>query len=92
MSHDRGGAQAWMMGFVGLAIPAGMIMVDTGAQEAVMGKIAFDQHVRLLEKVGLRPEPCRIAEDARCGGIGGGAKLVGVYDVPCGIGGVNGLL
>eukprot|EP00969_Alexandrium_andersonii_P183293 8098575-Alexandrium_andersonii.AAC.1 len=64
MTSGAGGSQAWMMGSVGLAIPTGMIMVDTGAQEAVMGKIASEQHVRLLEKLGLRPEPCQISENA----------------------------
>ena len=68
-------------------------LVDTAAEEAVVGDRAMDRLQQALKKKGLQP----IWQDSSqpkpgAGGIGGAATVAGVVNVPVGVAGVNGVL
>ena len=68
-------------------------LVDTAAEEAVVGDRAMDLLQQALKKKGLQP----IWQDSSqpkpgAGGIGGAATVAGVVNVPIGVAGVNGVL
>ena len=68
-------------------------LVDTAAEEAVIGNRAMDRLQDALKKKGLQP----VWQDSSqpkpgAGGIGGAATVVGVVNVPIGVAGVNGVL
>jgi len=72
----------WAANFIGLAVKPGFSMVDTGAQDGVCGRIAMEQIKDLLRRHGLqvvhRPAP----PNRQCIGVGGGARVIAVVDVP----------
>ena len=66
-------------------------VIDTAAEEAVVGSQSFNGMIEELRAAGLRPVPVR-RPSAQCAGIGGQARLCGAYDVPTSIAGVLGIL
>ena len=67
-------------------------MVDTGAQDGVIGLWHFQRWVACLAKChGLRPAFLPLPEVCEAGGIGGAAKATAMCDMPAGFAGVNGM-
>ena len=66
-------------------------VVDTAAEEAVVGSQSFNGMIEELRTCGLRPVPVR-RPSMQCAGIGGAARLCGAYDVPTSIADVLGIL
>ncbi|CAK9063116.1 Copia protein [Durusdinium trenchii] len=66
-------------------------VVDTAAEEAIIGSSAMSRLRAALAKFGLQPIPAE-GTTATCAGIGGSATICGVFDVPVGIARTNGLL
>eukprot|EP00435_Cladocopium_sp_Y103_P054062 s621_g17.t1 len=66
-------------------------VVDTAAEEAVIGSAAMARLRQCLEGYGLQPAPAPGAT-VTCAGIGGSAKILGIYDVPVGVACTNGLI
>ena len=59
-------------------------MVDTAAEEAVIGSTAMMQLREQLARFGLQPAQAP-GSTVTCAGIGGSAKIVGVFDIPVGV-------
>ena len=76
--------------FVGLSTEAQCGVVDTAAQNGLIGKNAFDRLEEALHRKGLRVVWSQKKGLAR--GVGGDAVSIGVAEIPLGIGGVNGIL
>ena len=75
----------------GLEVTPSESLADTAAQNGVVGIKAFREHEKLLyDQHGLRPTVSSTPGTAV--GVGGRAKVLGRVRVPCGIGGVNGLV
>ena len=75
--------------FVGLTLPAGMCLVDTGAQHAVVGQKAFDRHVKYIkEHYDLKPKQVKTLDVKACG-IGGATSFLSSWCMPTGMGGSN---
>ncbi|CAK8990659.1 Integrase catalytic domain-containing protein, partial [Durusdinium trenchii] len=66
-------------------------VVDTAAEEAVIGSTAMDRLRAALGQFGLRPVEAS-GTTATCAGIGGSATIKAVYDIPIGVAKTNGLL
>ena len=77
--------------YAGVRTAAGQGLVDTAAEDAVIGSSAFSRLKQLLEHQGLRPVAVKGPVGA-CAGIGGSAQVTNVWDLPIGIAGTNGLL
>ena len=77
--------------FAGIRTDAHEAIVDTAAEEAVLGSVAMEQLKRALSCKGLQPMQVH-GETASCAGIGGSANIVGVWDIPIGIAKTNGLI
>ncbi|CAE7477551.1 MHX, partial [Symbiodinium sp. KB8] len=65
-------------------------IVDSAAQDGVIGKLALERLEEDLRSRGLRPRWCNRV--VRTKGIGGEARSVGVCEIPLGIGGVAGVM
>ena len=77
--------------FAGVRTQAGQGLVDSAAEEGVIGSGAFSRLRALLEQQGLRPVAVR-GPTGSCAGIGGSATVASVWDVPIGVARTNGLL
>ena len=66
-------------------------IVDTAAEEAVVGSTAMQKLRMALAKHGLQPVAATGAS-VSCSGIGGAAKIAGVWDIPLGVARTNGLI
>ncbi|CAE7780767.1 unnamed protein product, partial [Symbiodinium microadriaticum] len=66
-------------------------LVDSAAEEGVIGSGAFARLKDALKQQGLRPIQVRVPAGA-CAGIGGNAQVLGIWDVPIGVCQTNGLL
>eukprot|EP00435_Cladocopium_sp_Y103_P055892 s1739_g18.t1 len=77
--------------YAGVRLRAFEGVVDTAAEEAVVGSQSFNGMREELRSAGLRPVPVR-RPSSQCAGIGGAARLCGAYDVPTSIAGVLGIL
>lgn len=77
--------------FAGIRTDAHEAIVDTAAEEAVLGSIAMNQLKQALSLKGLQPVQVH-GETASCAGIGGSANIVAVWDIPIGIAKTNGLI
>ncbi|CAK8990637.1 unnamed protein product [Durusdinium trenchii] len=69
--------------YAGVVTEAGEGIVDTAAEEGVIGSTAMTKLRAALMRFGLQPVPA--AGTTVCAGIGGNAKVAGVFDVPLGI-------
>ena len=78
--------------FVGVQMAGHEALVDTAAEDGVIGKKSLDRLTFALEKFGLRPFPVANAVAVQCSGIGGKSTVLGQVDVPVGLAGINGLL
>eukprot|EP00435_Cladocopium_sp_Y103_P070861 s172_g36.t1 len=77
--------------FAGVQTSGNEAVVDTAAEEAVIGSAAMAKLRQCLEGYGLQPAPAPGAT-VTCAGIGGSAKILGIYDVPVGVARTNGLI
>ncbi|CAL1154344.1 unnamed protein product [Cladocopium goreaui] len=76
--------------FTGLATDPTLGIVDTAAQGGLIGKAALDRLQSQLKQHGLRIKWSDKVAQAK--GIGGEAQVVGVAEIPVGVGGINGLV
>ena len=76
--------------FVGVITSSAEAIVDTAAQEGLIGRPALLRLFEALRKFGLKGRWMGEASEAR--GIGGAAKTLGVVEVPVGIGRVPGVV
>ena len=77
--------------YAGVQTSGNEAVVDTAAEEAVIGSAAMAKLRQCLESYGLKPAPAHGAT-VTCAGIGGSAKILGIYDVPVGVARTNGLI
>ena len=77
--------------FAGVRTESFEAVVDTAAEEAVIGSNAMQRLRLALAQHGLQPMEAP-GTTATCAGIGGSATIRGVFDVPVGIAKTNGLL
>ena len=77
--------------FAGVRTGSGQGLVDSAAEEGVIGSGAFARLKDALTQQGLRPIQVRGPAGA-CAGIGGNAQVLGIWDVPIGVCQTNGLL
>ena len=77
--------------FAGIRTDAHEAIVDTAAEEAVLGSVAMEQLKQALSRKGLQPVQVH-GETASCAGIGGSANIVAVWGIPIGIAKTNGLI
>ncbi len=78
--------------FGGLATSPCHALVDTGAQEGVVGLWHWQRWIICLALCfDLKPMFRQVPVHAEAGGIGGAAKVVAVCEMPCGIAGMNAL-
>ena len=78
--------------FCGLVTSPCHALVDTGAQDGVIGLWSWQRWVVCLALCcGLRPVYQQIAQDSQARGVGGPAKLLMLATMPTGIAGANGL-
>ncbi|CAE7920744.1 unnamed protein product, partial [Symbiodinium sp. KB8] len=91
MTAGSSGLPATVSVFAGVRTQAGQGLVDSAAEEGVIGSGAFSRLRALLEQQGLRPVAVR-GPTGSCAGIGGSATVASVWDVPIGVARTNGLL
>ncbi|CAE7305094.1 unnamed protein product, partial [Symbiodinium sp. KB8] len=77
--------------YAGVRTAAGEGLVDSAAEDAVIGSGAFQRLKNVLAQQGLQPQPVR-GPSGSCAGIGGSARVANLWDVPVGIAKNNGLL
>ena len=77
--------------YAGVRAAAGEGLVDSAAEDAVIGSGAFQRLRAILAQQGLQPRPVKGPSGA-CAGIGGSATVSSMWDVPVGIVKTNGLL
>ena len=78
--------------FVGLATSPCHALVDTGAQDGVVGLWHWQRWVVCLAKChNLQPVFHTLPDSCEAGSIGGNAKVLAICDMPTGIGGLNGI-
>ena len=90
-SADRGAPYRLMI-FHAVQCRPDEALVDTAAEEAVIGHHAMEMLEKELKKKGLRPQWQRGGNLPGAGGIGGAATVKGVAHVPIGVAGSNGVL
>ena len=78
--------------FAGVQVSAADALVDTAAEDAVIGERAMVRLEAELKKCGLTTVSVPSAEATPCAGIGGQAKIQRVVDAPVGVAGIHGLL
>ena len=83
--------QKTISAFAGVRVDGHEAIVDTAAEEAVIGSGAFARLRSSLENLGLQPVSAAGAT-VSCPGIGGSAKIAGVWDIPIGVARTNGLI
>ena len=77
--------------FVGVTTRAGEGVVDTAAQDGLIGKAALLELTSVLRERGLQIK-WNNRKQAQASGVGGKAKVIGIAEIPVGVAGVNGLL
>ena len=77
--------------FVGVVTCPSQGVVDTAAQDGLIGKAALLRLMSNLRDHGLKVNWNRTKKAQACG-VGGKAQVIGVAEVPLGIAGVNGLM
>ena len=66
-------------------------IIDTGAEDAVIGSSYLEQLTEELLQKGLRPVRVQ-AKQIPCMGVGGEATVMGSVDIPCAIAGLHGVI
>ena len=77
--------------FVGVSTSSGEGIVDTAAQDGLIGKAALLQLTETLRGFGLQIR-WNHEKKAQASGVGGKAKVIGIAELPIGLAGINGLL
>ena len=77
--------------FIGLVVDAGFALVDTGAQQGLVGDKEYAQICDRLAESGLKPRILPTFQ-ADAVGVGGTTKFQLTAEMPCAIQGVNGTL
>ena len=77
--------------YAGVSTESYEAIVDTAAEEAVIGSRAMTRLRQHLARFGLQLVQASGAS-VSCAGIGGAAKIAGIYDVPLGVAKTNGLI
>ena len=78
--------------FAGIRTDPHEAIVDTAAEEAVIGSTALQQLTEVLKQRGLKPLKVIGVSGSSCSGIGGSATAAGIWDIPIGIAKTNGLI
>ena len=78
--------------FAGVRVQNYQALVDTAAEDAVIGEGALAGLKEALKEFGLQTVSIPVQGQAPCAGIGGEAKLIALEDVPVSVAGVHGLL
>ena len=78
--------------FAGIRTDPHEAIVDTAAEEAVIGSTALQQLTEVLKQRGLKPVKVDSGAVSSCSGIGGSATAAGTWDIPIGIAKTNGLI
>ena len=78
--------------FAGVKVKGFEAIVDTAAEDAVIGHHAMESLTVELSKFGLRPVEVQGNAQSPCAGIGGEAQAKGVWDVPTSVAGIQGVL
>ena len=76
--------------FIGLMTNPANAVVDTAAQDGLIGQQALERLKVQLAEVGLKV--AWTGRKARAHGVGGAAKVIGIVAIPVGIGGKSGVL
>ncbi len=76
--------------FVGLTTSPASAIVDTAAQDGLIGRAALERLKRQLAEHGLRVVMTN--KQARAHGVGGPAKVIGIVAIPLGLAGSSGVL
>lgn len=76
--------------FVGLTTNPASAIVDTAAQDGLIGKAALERLKRQLAEHGL--QVVMTNKQARAHGVGGPARVIGIVAIPLGIAGSSGVL
>ena len=76
--------------FVGLTTCPTLAVVDTAAQDGLIGSVALERLKERLAKFGL--QVVQTQKQARAHGVGGAAKVLGIVAVPLGIAQTSGVL
>ena len=71
-------------------IPSGHALIDTGAQNAVIGQQDYNELKLRLAQQGLKPR--ELPGQGQCKGVGGVSKYVLTAEVPVSVAGIHGLL
>ena len=69
----------------------GEMLIDTGAQDAMIGVKALDDHAKSLKKYNLKPVRIN-RHQSSASGVGGETTILGVVQIPVGTAGVNTVL
>ena len=86
-------SSAWPMLFATVTVRASEALVDTAAEDAVVGDRAFQALTAELARFNLQPIwVTTSASPQPCAGIGGAAQTVGQADVPTCVAGILGVL
>ena len=92
-SASSGAVRLYPVGaFIGLAITAGHALGDPGARDGCVGQTTFVKWLKELAKWGLRARVTEAPASRTCGGVGGGARVLSVAEIPVGIAKVPGLV
>ncbi|CAE7918025.1 unnamed protein product, partial [Symbiodinium necroappetens] len=78
--------------FAGIRVSGSQALVDTAAEDAVIGSIAADHLQQELRRWGLRCLPVSQDQPIPCAGIGGSAKVCAILDVPTCVAGILGVV
>ena len=77
--------------YAGITVRHGYALVDTAAEDAVVGSNALEDMRQELLRHGLQPQMID-QSSTPCAGIGGAATSIGVIDVPTSVAGILGLV
>ena len=78
--------------FAGVQVSGAEALVDTAAEDAVVGERAMARLEAELRRLGLQVVSVSSDDAIPCAGIGGQAKIKRIVDAPVGVAGIHGLL
>ena len=90
--QSEGGMLRSIAIFAGVRVKNTEALVDTAAEDAVIGEKALASLKEVLQTFGLRSVRVPVDGQAPCAGIGGEGKLIALEDVPVSVAGIHGLL
>ena len=78
--------------FMGMTTTVGTALMDPGAQDGCVGKIAYLDLCSRLEEIGLKCKEFPVPPGVSCGGVGGSSKLVLCAEIPVGVATICGIM